>query len=99
MRKLLALAVIVLGLTGCATIDYNTPPAADWPALQVVETDARYCKPFDIGCAWVNLREMVCYVFIGAEAVREHELAHCRGYDHPGESTMRDLWAKWKKGL
>jgi hypothetical protein len=36
------------------------------------------------------------YLTRGDTYMLEHEQAHCRGYDHPGESTMRDAWARWK---
>ena len=29
----------------------------------------------------------------------EHERGHCRGYDHRGESAMRDAWAAYKHNI
>ena len=96
----------LLFLFGCATIDMSRPPPADWPKLEVeiikttLDEAKRQCKGVKLivfGCAKVFFDEGVCRIYLGTEdkSVYEHELLHCKGYDHPGESTMRDAWAKW----
>ena len=53
-------------------------------------------------CAWVNFGERTCDVYIPGYAkhlgyVLNHELEHCRGYDHYGDDTMHAAWAHWKE--
>lgn len=52
-----------------------------------------------MGCAVVNFNEGKCYITtMGQREVVEHERLHCQGYDHFGETTMADLWQRWKDG-
>jgi hypothetical protein len=42
-----------------------------------------------------------CHVWYNADYrppqfVIEHERLHCQGYDHPGESTLRDILARYE---
>lgn len=108
MKYLLALL-----LTGCTTlattIDTSRAPPNDWPQLKVVvvKTDSaevqRQCyatTAFVVaGCTTANFLKATCYIYLSTDnaAVIEHEKMHCLGYDHPGESTMRDWWEKWKR--
>ena len=32
-----------------------------------------------------------------ADWVYRHELEHCKGYDHPGDNELHDLWERWKE--
>ena len=55
-------------------------------------------------CAWINLRSMTCDVYVHEDAGQDepsylHELEHCAGKDHYGDSTLADLWAGWKKHM
>ena len=103
--------VLILLLTGCATklvdIDYNQPPASDWPALKEVvvyvpELDGR-CRGLihsgAQGCAVVNFNGKVCVIYLASKdpALLEHERAHCRGYDHAGRVNRANIaWEHWK---
>lgn len=92
------------------TIDASRAPPAGWPNLTVTvihttESDvARRCSATKMieawGCTLPQFQTGRCFILIAKEdsSVLEHEKMHCLGYDHPGESTMRDAWAKWKAG-
>ena len=103
--------ILVLGLTlaSCASIDYATPPPSDWPALRVIESvDQKavhdYCGMgipliYSIeGCTVVDFDRRTCTIYLadGATWVRTHERAHCAGYDHPSDDTLREHWRVWK---
>lgn len=53
-----------------------------------------------LACAMVDFCSMTCKTFYTRSSfepfIIEHEHAHCAGYDHPGASTMRDYWGRWK---
>jgi hypothetical protein len=95
-------AVMALA-AGCAHIDDMTPPPADWPELRVEEHGAagtlENCSRYTsllawppLGCAVIYFTEGVCRIWFMTEWVRQHELKHCRGFDHYGETTLRDAW-------
>ena len=51
-------------------------------------------------CAEFNLAELRCDLWFSADfpppqAFIEHERLHCAGYDHVGESNMRNFLANW----
>jgi hypothetical protein len=51
-------------------------------------------------CAEFNLAEMRCDIWFSADfppppAFVKHERMHCEGYDHVGETNMRDFLAGW----
>jgi hypothetical protein len=53
-----------------------------------------------IACAEFDLAARRCHVWFSADlppppSVIEHERLHCQGYDHPGESTMRNILARF----
>lgn len=96
-------------LAGCATIvDVNRAPPADWPALDVVvqrtteEVVRKACSRTTLiaayGCTVVRLENNKCYIFLATDdpATLEHERLHCLGYDHVGDSFLRDMWARHK---
>lgn len=94
-------------LAGCSTIDQHTPAPAGWPDLLVIEhrTDlagARAaCRAYvgfldiPLGCAVVNFNERTCNVWHVNELARRHELLHCAGHDHIGDSVLRDAFHAW----
>ena len=99
----------LLFLFGCATtVDLSRPPPIDWPQLtvevrQVSEDMARKAcgNPRMIsvyGCAVVFFPIRKCIIFLAnnSRETLEHEKLHCLGYDHIGESSMRDGWARHK---
>jgi hypothetical protein len=55
------------------------------------------------GCAEVDFEESTCTIYLRGDypskRVLDHELLHCRGYDHPGESSIRDAWEAHRKEL
>lgn len=99
----------VLLLAGCATanIDAHRPPPSDWPALreQVVKASREEVRQRCIGasrtsyepagCALVYFSKGEC-IILDAGVDMDHERMHCRGYDHPGDSSFRDAWERYK---
>lgn len=98
-------------LSACAsTIDYSNPPSPDFPRLNIIERITvenelkLHCSPPPpgkvlLGCAEPDFTDGECFIWYydtPAEWVKKHEHAHCRGYDHPGESTIHDDWKRWK---
>ena len=92
-------------------MDWGRAPPPDWPQLteRIVTVDAARLKVHCAGikyeagatpvdCAFANFGMKTCTVYVLADMpdAIAHARGHCRGYDHPGESTMRDGWAKWK---
>lgn len=88
-------------------IDSHTPAPADWPELRVIEHRvsrdemAERCSKYVPwyssveACAEWHFARGECHVWITPDSMRfvvEHELMHCRGLDHPGDSTARDAW-------
>src|SRR5688572_2738635 len=52
------------------------------------------------GCAEINFAHVRCDIWIPHDAdplVLEHEMDHCAGKNHPGESTLTDAWEQWKQ--
>jgi hypothetical protein len=51
-----------------------------------------------VACAEVNFCGMICNVYVHEVDMAEldHELKHCRGMDHVGETGLRDLWARFR---
>lgn len=114
MKKLTVLFLFLLtGCSLVFThIDYSNPPPADWPQLKIEEhyadeaTVKKMCAldkyAIILGCAHpeFDLGKCVIWYENGAgDWVKKHEHAHCRGYDHPGSTTMRDAWERYKDGL
>lgn len=50
------------------------------------------------GCAEVRFATMRCDIWMqdNDPAVLEHEMDHCFGKDHPGDSTLRDAWLAYR---
>lgn len=92
---------------GCASIDPQSAPR-DWPRLTIDVRKVSYlevlkrCSKYSVAplaCAEIHFRTMTCYVWVTPDAPRwvlDHELGHCHGADHFGESTLRDAWASYK---
>lgn len=105
-------AAIALLLGACSTIDEHTPPPLDWPALTVDvarvahgemrETCGRFTSVMASpeGCALLDFSARTCSIVLSrdfpSQAVERHEYLHCAGFDHPGESTLADLWRNYK---
>jgi hypothetical protein len=92
-------------LAGCAVI--GREPVAGWPELTIVEHRvsaaqvrarcSKYAGPalLVLGCAEFHLAARRCDIWLierlSPSFVVEHERLHCRGYDHAGETALRDL--------
>ena len=105
-----ALVLLTIWIAACSTIDV-TNKVEGWPVLQttvhvidqklVRDHCQKYVHGFDIAfaCAEWDFDANTCdiYLPIGhGEYMKEHELAHCDGYDHPGSTYMREDLEKWK---
>lgn len=52
-------------------------------------------------CAEINLVENRCDIWFTADSdpfILEHERLHCKGYDHHGDTTLRDFLRAHKAG-
>ena len=94
-----------LALSACAGIDYSKAPPVGWPELDIVVI-AQNLKEVQVtcrndflpkvqirACAQANFSSGICRIFTSNPDnidLMEHEKAHCRGYDHPYESSIRD---------
>ena len=102
----------MLANCGIVPIDVHQPPEADFPELVVVthvvpqqvmlEQCAATNRTGPLACASVDLDTLMCTIWYSADVpptseIVEHEQLHCKGYDHVGESTIRDLWQKFKQ--
>lgn len=106
-----ALLAVTFALSACASIDTHRVPPADWPqlAVRIVTQELRQvqrtCRndfwPQNQvnACAIADFAHRTCYIYTWTDdaAVLEHERAHCAGYDHPGESGMRDAWTNHQR--
>ena len=95
---------ILLLLASCSSIDRRAFPPDDWPALRVVVHQSgfmgkRECDGTLGGCAVPDFCSKRCdvYLQIDSRTIEAHERAHCAGYDHPGDDTMKSLWATYKR--
>ena len=95
---------------GCSSIDHvkveGWPPLQlverYVPQAQMLEHCKQYVTAIGmapIACAQFDFANRRCHVWYNADdppsaATIAHERLHCQGYDHPGETTMRDLIRK-----
>lgn len=107
--RVLIFALLVLPTQACASINYGSAPQ-DWPKLKIEVREVsqleviRRCSKYSplsvpLACAEVHFRTVTCVIWItkGAQKwVMDHEVGHCWGNDHHGESTLRDAWADFK---
>lgn len=102
----------MLASCGIIPIDIHRPPPTDFPklvvAIHVVSQQTmlgRCVTPIaraPLACAAVDFNTMTCNIWYSVDVpptkeIDEHERLHCKGYDHIGESTIRDLWQKYKQ--
>ena len=110
MDKISVLIGLLL-IVGCAANDYTRLPPADFPALQITtiqddEAVSNLCPQSllaqSFACATLFFDRLECRVVLPTyppDWVRGHETDHCRGYDHIGDTTLRDAWEAHKKGV
>lgn len=107
------LSTVLSALSGCTVVAHDAP-TPDWPALDVVvhripHKDMRNaCMQYTHwlnspeACATVNFKDNRCDVYLSNEfpvaSHEEHEYMHCKGFDHVGETTLRDAWLNYRKG-
>jgi len=104
--------LLVLFMGACTIVNEHRAPPADWPNLEVSITEGGFWETQErcdrnvavvvligpaLGCAYVNFDEMKCRIYLWLNAVLEHELLHCKGYDHIGSTDLADYWEQWKK--
>ena len=99
--------IVLLFVAGCSTIDHVKVegwPALELVERYVphAEMHAR-CREYvssvamvPVACAQFDFVNRRCYIWYDADnppsaATVEHERLHCQGYDHPGDTTMREL--------
>lgn len=99
------------GCATLTPMDWHRAPPADWPTLAVnihdvtpAEISAKCANvkyaagATPKGCALVNFTARVCNIYVVSRdpALLAHESGHCRGFDHPGDATMRNAWERHK---
>jgi hypothetical protein len=101
---LLLCSNVLLVAAGCSTIDKRAGAPPDWPKLRVVVHKSGFmskqqCDGAIGGCAVPDFCSRRCdvYLQINSTAIEAHERAHCAGYDHPGDDTMKALWANYRQ--
>ena len=108
LPALFALAALA---AGCATIDHHEPVAGwpelrivehYVPDAELRSRCAKYVPLglFPESCAEFYFDRGECHVWYNADFrpqpyVMEHERLHCRGYDHAGDTTLRDVLARY----
>jgi hypothetical protein len=114
MRIVLLSVVLLCGCaTKLVDIDYSNPPPDDWPKLEervtygTVEEVQDWClmpaavRKNAFNCALLYFQHGVCMIYLTHRPIQgalEHERAHCRGYDHIGDTNRsRNAWEQWKK--
>jgi hypothetical protein len=110
--NVLVFLLVFIPLQSLGGIDYTKTPPADWPSLTVREhymTPAEVTKEcmrrgagLSLACADAQFNDNTCDIIFPNDPPRwmyEHEHAHCKGYDHVGDSIMQNDWALHKKML
>lgn len=105
-----ALILTAALLSGCAQfitiMDEHTPPPSDFPRMAIAFEEledaefVKWCPGHADACPRFNFQDRVCIVIHRAwfpDWMREHEMLHCRGYDHYGATSVRDTWEQYKR--
>ena len=67
-----------------------------------VATHIKLLGGFAMGCAEINFDMRTCDIYRAHDAapdIMEHEYAHCRGFGHPGDTTLADAWRGYKAAI
>ena len=110
-RSLLVLGA-TLSVGACTTIDTGEPvegwPQLRVVEHYVPDATMRQrCSKYvafgmlPLACAEFNFASGECHVWYSAnfppsQSVMEHERLHCQGYEHPGDTTLRDVLARYR---
>lgn len=94
-------------IAGCTTIDSHSridgwpelkTTAHYLPHKEMREICTQYAPPLmsPEACTVVDLCKLTCDMFYSRDFpppqyIIEHEELHCQGYEHPGDTTLRDL--------
>ena len=86
-----------------------------WPELEIIEHHVpaevmlQRCRKYagfgsvPLACAEFNLAVRRCDIWLSQgfawPSIVEHERLHCRGYDHVGETNMRDFLARYQAAI
>ncbi len=104
--------LLILALGACTLINEHKLPPKDWPNLEVTVYETGFSETQEkcgwsvlgavlvgpiLGCAYINFDKMKCDIYLWVNSVLDHELLHCKGYDHIGSSRLADYWEQWKK--
>lgn len=107
MRSILAAFATACLTAGCSTLVADNAPH-DWPGLKIEYRTAtsgaalyRACdRMLAQACAKIDFKALTCTLWLPPEPSPEliaHEEGHCRGMDHPGDTNLRDAWARRKE--
>jgi hypothetical protein len=112
VRTILAL-LVAAGAYGCATIDETHRVAGwpELRVVEHYVSDdemrSRCSKYVAFGflpeaCSEFYLAQGECHIWLSkdyppAAFVVRHERLHCEGYDHPGETNLRDILARYQQ--
>lgn len=105
--------LFALAVSGCAVVRGSSDRPADFPVLRTTahfvstvemrDRCAEFAPPGTLveACAAWNFIAGTCDIWIARDfvswSVIAHELQHCAGVDHVGETTLRDAWRNWKE--
>jgi uncharacterized protein YceK len=74
------------------------------PHHQMRDICSKYIPAFASpeACMEWDFSKKTCTIWLSKDfpphpSVVEHEKLHCKGYDHIGDSTLRDAWTTYKK--
>lgn len=104
--------LLVMALGACTVINEHRAPPSDFPELKITVNELGFWETQEkcdwspalviligprLGCAKYDFQKMTCDIYLWVNSILEHELLHCKGYDHIGSSQIRDHWNEWKQ--
>lgn len=109
--SLVAAALFLLFASGCTTVGHERVAGWPQlrivehhvPHHVMRERCVRYAPPgmSPEACAEFYFAEAECHLWFSADfppprSIIEHEHLHCRGHDHIGEGTLKQILANWR---
>jgi hypothetical protein len=101
---------LIAATAACTSIGHEK--VEGWPELEIIErrvsSDEMYqrCSKYvafgmlPMACAEFNLATRRCEIWLvkdfAPKNIVEHERLHCLGYDHVGETAMRDFLTRYR---
>jgi len=111
-RALIPVLAAVFVATSAACTSIGHEKVEGWPELEIIEhrvsSDEMYqrCSKYvafgmlPMACAEFNLATRRCDIWLvkdfAPKNIVEHERLHCLGYDHVGETAMRDFLVRYR---